>query len=337
MTDNNTQSTPKTDKELFDAMSDAVSKGDSTEISRLMTVEVEPETRPDADTDDDAGKPDPADEAGKDTDTAQGDDEQSEPSKDSSPPEAASKDAASANANTEGLSPEQLQLLLAKVHKLESDAGRVGHLQSKIAQLERQLQKTAASVKPTEPAETEEQRKFRERIKALKEIDPEQAETLEFLANQSALKEAPVKHEDAVDLEREELLKSVQIVESVHPDALPIFEHNSWKQWKSQLSQDKREWAESHEPGKVIVALNAFKQDMALLQQQQTKAPEAKGGDPASDKPDAGNDAVKTARERKLQDGGANRNTPIKNQGVVDESALFDEYYTKIQKEAGIK
>lgn len=344
-----TLSTPKNEEEYFDAMNKAVSEGNKEEIDRLMTMDLsDGKVTPDAKDKEEEGKEDSADKADTDTTNSEvqktGEDK---PDSDSTPDAAKKDEAASTPAKTDppALTPEQVNLLLQKVHRLESDVGRVGHLQSEISKLSRELKKTKAeAAKAAKPEESEEQRKFRERIKALKEIDPEQAETLSWLEEQTRKAQQSQKsneepEDDAEEIEvlqKQELQKAVRIVESVHPDAVAIFRHPTWKTWKASLSPDKLDWAESDEPGKVITALHAFKSDMAAATKTAQQPPEVKGGDPdktASKAADEGtDDKVSQARERKLQDNGSSRNTPIKSKGAVDQDALFSEMYNDILK-----
>lgn len=340
MTD--TLSTPKNDQELFDAMNKAVSEGDSKEVDRLMALEIPTETSPDANAD--PVIPDtPAPPAGASTDTTPPADKNGDTPVVPTPTDAAPP-AAPPTPTPEApvLTAEQITALQNRLHKLESDNGRVNHLQSELARLRKELKTVKkAPAQAAEPQVSEEQRKFQERVEALRKIDPDTAETLELLNKQLLAQQKAAQPKDEIEevddedrLADEKLRRDIEIVESVHPDALPVFQSNQWQQWKATLQPEQLAWAQSSEPGKVIVALNAFKNAMAQKQTPQAPAPVTPPvvpDTPAID--DETNKKIQAERDRKLQEGGGTRNTPIKGSPTVDPDALFKEYYEKIQKD----
>lgn len=341
-----TLSTPKNDQELFDAMNKAVSEGDSKEVDRLMTLEIPVETSPDAEPAPDAVNQ-PAPEAGAKVDEVPADAKKDDEQADQDPTKVAAAPAADPVKTPEApvLTADQITALQARLHRLESDQGRVNHLQSELARMRKELKKSQKATPAAAPQVSEEQRKFQERIAALRQIDPDTAETLELLNKQvlASQQAAPTKDEPDEDDEEEqfqqELQKNVQIVESVHPDALAIFRHNLWQEWKARIPPEQLAWATSSEPGKVIVALTAFKNDVAKKQQEQQTTAQTQQAQPAQAAAPV-DEAVKTEaakvqaeRDRKLQETGSTRNTPIKGQSVVDKDAMFSEMFEKIQKE----
>lgn len=323
---------PKNNEELFAEISKAVSEGNTDEVNRLFEVG---ETLSSSDTTPDAedGGEEAADNTAADTAPTP---EATESSKTSATPEAA-PNAASAKATDEP----DIRALLDKIHRLESAAGRVDHLQARLTQLERE-RKIAEKQQAAKPAETPTPapRKSDERIQKLKDIDPDMAETLETL-REEMLKEAeakfaPQRVEPEVVDEDLEIQQELARLRRVHQDTDQILYGQArplWDQWKATLTPEQRAWAESDRAEEVSTALFAFKQAMAAkaAESQATATTTPEKAEPAAD-----DDKSAQARERKLRGSTITTNPAIKSKGVNDVDKLFSEMYSEIQKRDGL-
>lgn len=310
---------PKSEEDLADQILTAVSEGNSDEMDRLFSVELEPDAEPDESED-------------SDEDSSE-EEEQNTPDEESEDQTAAteSKEDEEASITTQQSDPaaEKLAQLEQELHNAKAAVGRMAVMQSRVAQLERQLKQHNAKPDKAKQEADDAEKRLRDRIAKLKEIDPDTAEILETMLEQRpkqqpAQEQAPEASNDDVGEEYYKLLHH-------HPDADAIFKHPSWHAWKNTLTPDQLAWASSSKADHVAVALNAYKQYMQgfMKPREQGVTQEAA---PVEDVVDA----TKQARERKLQRSADSSDTPVKKQPKFDESRFFDEAYEKIAKEAGI-
>lgn len=309
--------TPKSEKELADQILTAVSEGNNEEMDRLFTVELTPDAEPDDTEDSDE---DSSEEAEQNTDE--------ESDGQTTATDSEEDEEASTTTHTPDPAAEKLAQLEQELHNAKAAVGRMATMQSRLAQLERQLkQQNAKPDKAVQEAEDAEKR-LRDRIAKLKEIDPDTAEILETMVEQRP-KASPAQEQTSAastDGNEEEYYKLLDY----HPDAGTIFKHPSWHAWKNTLTPDQLAWASSNKADHVAVALNAYKQ---YMQGFTTTAPQqTQEAAPVDDVVDA----TKQARERKLKRSADSSDTPVKKQPKFDESRFFDEAYEKIAKEAGI-
>lgn len=353
--------TPTTEDELTKALNAAVTSGDQTEIDRLMAVELpEPKEEPQKEEveEPEDGTPEVKEPKGDDdVDTEDTSSEVVDEDGDKKDEAAAGKpDAASKPADAVKETPE-IEALKAEIHRLKSDAGRVPYMQRKMQELERELRD--AKLSPRKPERSSEAKpenddvipkSVQKRLAALKEIDPDLAETLEemtrtlreeAMANSQQVAQTVTQEADA-RADEEFVAQQYQSLVAEVPWAPQAFQSPEWKQWKQTLSPARRAFAESMYADEVKIALVAFANDMqARAQQNGNQAPAAtppvttsEGGDP-NEQGTTEASKVQQARERKLNTSGtAPTSVAAKRNSVeVDEQKLFSEIYAQIQKD----
>lgn len=349
-----TLSTPKTGEEYSDMLNKAVSEGNTEEVNRLMTLEWTPDPDAEAKVTEVIEAAAPTEEEKEAAKKAE-EDKAKEAVKEtpgSQPTEVAPVATESVPVQVQKVETpeEKLVKLEAELQRLRSDAGRVGHLQSRLAQLEKATklkESVKAAVKAPE-VETELDKKIKERIKNLREVDPDTAELLEAMRE-----EARVRAEERVTAATESLTDTItqqdeearlraelDKVLQVHPEFDSIRRHVYWHRWKDSLPPEARAWAESDRADQVIEAVRAFKEQMAAYQQPapvQQPSVQQQPVETQTPPVETVDDATKKAREQRLAATTSSKDTPIKDGNVFDREAMFSEMYAKIQKDNGIK
>ena len=297
---------PKSDEELAEQILSAVSEGNTEEMGRLFSVSIPPDAASDEEED-----------SNKDSEAEQEDDE---PNKEPDSPPAVADEASRVTTQEQSPAEERLAKLERELADAKAVAGRTSALQSRLAQLENQLKKAKAAEQPKVSAEDQE---LDDRIARLKEVDPDTASILESLRKQQP--KAKPQEDTADDAVREEYYKVLE----VHNDADKIFNHPYWHMWKGQLTREQRDWAESADSQKVIVAVDEFKKFLSGFgQPAQTQQVAVVEEDVV--------DAAKIARDKKLHRSADSADTPVKKGSKFDETSFFAEAYEKLAKEAGI-
>lgn len=347
-------SNPTTEEELTKALSKAVNDGNLADVDRLMAVEL-----PEAPVVEEPAEPVEADPA-----PVNNEDESSEV-------EDGTKDGAANGADPaaptpvepakEEPKPDDINALKAELHRLKSDAGRVAYLQRRQQELERELREVKLSRKVEEPASTATNDKspapipesVQKRLNALKEIDPDLAETLEEMTKalrQESTATASTLVKEVVDLdaqraEEQFLQDQYSVLVREVPYAPQVFASPEWRQWKETLSPARRAFAESIYADEVKVALGAFVNEMQARAQTQgnsqqvpatPSAPTSEGGDPTNVQGTAeATSKVQEARNRKLAATPTTHSSVAAKGGsvVVDEAKQFAEFYKQIQKD----
>lgn len=305
---------PKSEEELADLVLTAVSEGNTEEMDRLFSVSVQPDE-----------KAEDEEDSEQDSTETDGDEKESKES-DSQTEEESNKGPDLTTQQTPSPAEERLAKLEQQLNDAKAAVGRTAALQSRLAQLERQL-KAQQAKKPEEPSA--EEKELDDRIARLKEIDPDTAAILETLKKQ----QARAKPQEASDNDDEALREEYYKVLEVHADADKIFNHPYWHQWKATLTPEQREWASSSDSQKVIVALNAYKEFINGFPGNNATAPTPP---PVATEVEDVVDATKLTRDKKLQRSADSSDKPVKKTQKLDEDALFAEAYEKIAKEAGI-
>lgn len=212
--------------------------------------------------------------------------------------------------------------LMQELHRVKSEVGRVGNVQSQLAKLQRIVDEQAAVIAaiPKQPS------KIDERLESLKEIDPDMAETLLALREEIASSRpepvpppAQEADDDGGELER---------VRRVHPDVDMILvggaARPAWEQWKSTLTPQQRAYAESAHAEEFSLAYAAFKASMSQPAHRQRGAQQEQSSANAA--------AIEEERKRKLAGGTGTKATPIRS--VADETIVDpEEMVRKLMKE----
>lgn len=344
-----TLSTPNTEDELAAALSKAVHEGNLEEVDRLMAVEL-PE----------APAPEPAEPTDEEVAPDTTGDETNEPTseeEDQKDEAATTPDAASTPDTNEGTEEQvDVEALKAELHRLRSDVGRMPYLRRRTQELERELRdvklsRTVGSPDPNAaPTDTKKviPESLQKRLNALKDIDPDLAETLEetiTTLRQEAehVSTARIKEvtEEADERADQEFLRTQyeQLIAEV-PWAPQAFQSNEWKAWKETLTPARRAMAESMYADDVKVALGVFYNEMqARVQQQNGNSPAQVAADnPAVDSSTPAAPAVskvQEARNRKMTTSASTPSSVAAKAGstTVSEDQMFSDFYKKIQKE----
>lgn len=334
--------------DVFAAMARAVAEGNTEEINRLMASEAPLVDTPVKEEEGQEEAPEP-----ETTDVEEEAPEVEEPAEDKSeqPPTETDKTEAASAASTP-TKDDEIAELKRELHSLRSDAGRMRHVQSRMHQLENELRAYrnggARTPDQTEKpaAKKELPAKLADRLKALKEIDPDLADTFETLAEmvQTTREEAEqtVHSKLAERDETEYLNEQWNILTTQIPQAPQIFASSQWKEWKDTLTPGQRAMAESSVAVDVARAIHAFAADMKKIHGKETSqsATNSEGGDPTSTSvtaPVPAKTEVTEARNRKLQTTAAVKTPAAKVAPDLDEDALFAEIYKDLAKKNHIK
>lgn len=339
--------TPVNHDELTAMLNTAVASGDTAEIDRLMAVEIK-EVEPEKIEEEEAVELEeviPPDDVPKD-----------EPSNGEEKDEAAEPAASTPAAAKQDEQPEdEVTKLRRELHTLKSDAGRVPYMQRRLQELERELRDSKLSRKVAEatPATTDASpeaaipEKLKQRIAALREIDPDLADTLQEMATSlkgESAKAANVAKEvvqeySNIEAERQEqefITQQYQQLVTDVPYAPEVFKSNEWKEWKEKLSPGRRALAESTYADEVKIAIGAFVSDMQVRFGGQ-KAAEAPVPVQTQQQVETVT-KVQENRERKLNAATDTKATAAKGtKPQLNEAELFSQMYDKIRKENHIR
>ena len=209
--------------------------------------------------------------------------------------------------------PDEMLRLKAELHAMKSRVGRVDSVQAQLAELKKLVEQQAAVIaaQPKVPSKVE------ERLAALKDIDPDMAETLALLREEQTKFAAPPAQieapEQVVDFDVDAELSRVR---RVHPDLDDILvggkDRAEWELWKSLIPPQARALAESPHAEEYSMAVAAFKADLPQVRNMKNgvppTVPPVTPAVPAADVA-----AVQADRDRKLQVTPATKNPPIKN------------------------
>lgn len=321
---------PETDDEFNDALLKAVNEGNEDEINRLMSIEAPAPSSDEKEEDQDVSAEDTSTtENGSDqdtTDTAQ----VSDANKEDNPYEARFKE------------------LTETINTLRAQTGRIGSLQSQLAQLQAQQEararEDAAAAAAAQAATiTSKDSKIAERIKELAEVDEATAELLRDMYGE--LQEARNNRVDPDELtarvtqealqrqQQAQLQQEFTKVVTAHPDFDSIRRNPTWAAWKDTLSPAQREWAESANSSQVIEAVTQYKKYLqgGGIQQSQQESATTTVQTPAQVS------ATQAARDQKLTTSAKVAETPMKASGVFDADAAFKQEYARIMKEYGLQ
>lgn len=297
--------------DFFSAISAAIAAGDDDKVKELMSA-------------DNAGPTAPA-ETGTEEVVPPATDSQVPPEDGTPPPDDTQLATAQATPAAPQEPPVNVAALLQELHRVKSEMGRVGNVQSQLAKLQKVVDEQAALIAamPKQPS------KIGERLNSLKEIDPDMAETLIALRDEIAAAR-PV--EPVVpEVDYEEDTGELERVRRVHPDVDLILvggaARPAWEQWKSTLSPQQRAYAESARAEEFSLAYAAFKSALSAPAQPATSQPaEPTGADAA---------AIEQERKRKLAGGANAKAAPIRSvadETIVDPEEMVRKLIKDIQK-----
>jgi hypothetical protein len=339
-----------TEENLAKALSKAVNEGNNEEVDRLMAVELPDPTPVVPD-------PEPEVEETPVEATPTSPPEGEEPAEPVKPdPDKAKDEAAAVSSAASTPEPAKVEELpdpiKQELHKLRSEVGRLPFLQREVQELKRALRETTPSrtVAPatpandtgSEPVEATIPDKLKKRIDALREIDPDLADTLsevvQTLKTESiqtttgAVQELTRAEQERED--REFLQSQYSALVAEVPYAPEIFKSRQWQEWKEGLSPGRRQLAQSIYADEVKLALGAFVQEMQARYggNQQPEVPAATTPESPTETPESAK--IQDERNRKLNNS-ADPKAVAGKKGAppLDAEALFSQFYADIKKE----
>jgi hypothetical protein len=336
--------TDKPEVNEFDALATAMQEGKLDEVNRLMAVEPKSE---------EAETPPVEEENPAADDQKSEEEEKSTPKDDSKSDEKPdtnkekSEEAAPA-ASTSSKDTETLEELRQRLHRAQSDAGRVPYLQRQLEELRREIR--AAKARGSENATQGTKAapagnindvvldpETQKHIDDLKEIDPVLAATIErstkaaIFASSSKVDHAVTtmtEEEQKADDERFYVEQKSLLAQRI-PNHEAIFATPEWAEWKSRLTPGQRNLAESAYANEVEQAIYAFAADMQRMNPRPAAAAQTQATD---EKEQEKHSEVKEARERKVSQAAETKAPAAKTTTQLDEKAYFDQMYNEIGK-----
>lgn len=242
---------------------------------------------------------------------------------------------------------EQLEKLSKENHALKSQAGRVPHVQRKLKELDQKLEElNQKAASPSNHPSAAIQPKVLEKLKGIRETDPELADAIA-----AAFAEAiPGLADDALNRERATLtLLREQEAQAFHaeqgnlllemyPNAAEVVNSASWSEWKKQQSEDILHLAHSDYAESVALAFEKYARDMKAKHPELADKPQTAQPAAAVKANDA--DAAKAAQieeERRRKQATAatvgSPNAPGKVGLPDDPEALFKKFSDEIRKQ----
>lgn len=334
-------------QKLFNEISSAVKDNDNVKLTALMGTEEKDENAPDP-TKEEPEIPDPAVDTPEDdkddgngTDDPQVDEPADQPSDDDK-----DKDKPDDKDELSKLK-EQLEKISKENHALKSQAGRVPYVQRRIKELDQKLEELSKkSTSPDDQPSTKLTPKILEKLKGIKEDDPELADAIAQVIGEATDTVAADRHaqeKDTLTFLREQAVAEyreaeVQRLVSMYPNAGEVFASPSWKEWKKEQTQTVLALAGSDNADDVAFAFEKYAKDMLAKHPELGEQVEAKDdkNDPAPNAEEQ-EKAKRIEAERKRKKANATDVSNPTAAGKVnmpdDPEALFNYFSDKIRKE----
>lgn len=241
----------------------------------------------------------------------------------------------------------QLEKLSKENHALKSQAGRVPHVQRRLKELDQKLEELAQkAASPSNHPSATIQPKVLEKLKGIRETDPELADALAAAfaeANTGLADDAINREKQTLTLLREQEVKAyqaaqVELLLEMVPNAAEVVASPSWVEWKKQQSEDILRLANSDHAESVAIAFERYARDMRAKHPELVK--EAPQSAPAQAAKPSDADAAKAAQieeeRRRKQAAAVSVSSPAAAGKVSlpdDPEALFKKYFEDIQKQ----
>lgn len=167
---------------------------------------------------------------------------------------------------------EELEKAKKEAHALRSQAGRVPSLQSRVNQIDRQLEELKKlHTSPTSQPSAKIKPKLQEKLAKLRETDPELAdlmletmsEATDGVANE--LRSAEITKLEALRTEESKAYEQHEAdrLLQMYPNAPEVFQSSHWAEWKKTQSPVIQSAARSNNADDVALAFEKFAEDMA--------------------------------------------------------------------------
>lgn len=239
----------------------------------------------------------------------------------------------------------QLEKLSKENHALKSQAGRVPHVQRKLKELDQKLEElNQKATSPSNHPSAAIQPKVLEKLKGIRETDPELADAIA-----AAFAEAiPGLANDALSREKETLTllrqqeaeayqaAQVDILLERFPNAAEVVASPSWLEWKKQQSEDVLHLAESDHADGVALAFELYARDMKAKYPELNKQAATTAVATKPNEADAAKAAQIEEERRRKQATAAtvgSPNAPGKVSLPDDPEALFKKFSEEIRKQ----
>lgn len=339
---NGQSGTDKPEVNEFDALATAMQEGKMDEVNRLMAVETQSEEAETPPVEEDTPAADDKESKEEAPEATPEDDSESD-TKTETPPEKSEEAAPAASTSSKDL--ETLEELRQKLHRAQSDAGRVPYLQRQLEELRREIRATkargsedATQGKKAAPAgginDVVLDPDTQKHIDDLKEIDPVLAATIErttkaaiFASNSRVEQAVTTLTEEEQRAEDERFyIEQKSILAQKFPNHEAIFATPEWAEWKSRLTPGQRNLAESAYANEVEQAIYAFAADMQRLNPRPAAAAPTQNTEQEQEKPNE----VKEARERKVSQAAETKSPTAKTTTEFDPKKYFEEMYNDI-------
>jgi hypothetical protein len=356
--DGQTDTNKDTSDADFSSIAAALYSGDSDALDRYMAVDGTKDTPDDTKAPDTASK-----DTDEDKDSGEQSDAQDQVTQDSTDTQDTTTETEAsgkhekkeddvqeaASAASAASTPDELEQLKQELHRYKSDAGRVPHMQRRMAELERELRASKArsfegstdgksSAKSKNSTDVELDPEVQAEIDELKETDPTLARALERVARSAVaaansradhVVETFSKQEQESEDHRFFMEQKAELARMV-PKHDEVFALPQWQQWKDTLTPAQRAMAESGYAADVAKAIYAFAADMQRTQGTTPTASDTKQQDNLKD------DKVATERARKADTSVDTKNTTARTTKEFNEQDYFKEMYNKAGKESHI-
>lgn len=323
--------------------SDDVDKGGDLEKTDDTTVVIEDDKSGET-PDDDTQK----DDVTVDVDKTKEDDETPPPDK----AEDTSKDNKNKDQAPDDLAKlrEQLDKLTKENHSLRSQAGRVPHVQRKLKEIDKKLEElNQKSASPSNHPSATIQPKVLEKLKGIRETDPELADAIAAALQEASTglaDDALNREKQTLTLLREQELEAfeeeqAQMLLKLVPNAGEVVNSASWIEWKKEQSEDVLRLATSSYADSVLLAMDKYARDMKAKYPDLNKTTDAAQKSEDTVKTVADAEAAKKAAQieeerRRKQATAASVSSPNASGKVSlpdDPEALFKKYSEEIRKQ----
>lgn len=241
---------------------------------------------------------------------------------------------------------EQLEKLSRENHALKSQAGRVPYVQRRIKEIDKKLEELTKASPSSHPS-AQIKPKVLEKLKAVRETDPELADAIDAVA--SLLGEATDGVTDEIRAKEIESLKHLRQLEvqthqeaeaqkllELYPNAPEVFNSTHWKEWKASQSSAVATLANSDSAEDVAFALEKYANDMLEKFPELKKTDQPKEATAPEVDAKAKEQAEKVEAERQRKQKSAvvigSPSAPSKVGLPDDPNALFEKYSGEIRK-----
>lgn len=240
---------------------------------------------------------------------------------------------------------EQLEKLSKENHALKSQAGRVPHVQRRLKELDQKLEElTQKAASPSNHPSATIQPKVLEKLKGIRETDPELADAIAaaFAEASTGLADDAINREkQTLTLLREQEVKAYQaeqvnLLLEMIPNAAEVVASPSWVEWKKQQSEDILRLANSDHAESVAIAFDRYARDMRAKHPELAQAPAAQAAAAKASDADAAKAAQIEEERRRKQASAATVSSPNAAGKVSlpdDPEALFKKFSEQIRKE----